>query len=197
MPIVRRRQQATANLIQRRFLDAAALVGERAIVLRTFHPFTDPDATRCNYCWNAVYQQSEEPSDCYFCYGTTYNPTFREITIIRGIFQTGEDKTVSDKTGEYIPNSITAQVEAYPSLHKGDIICRVDHWETYTKPGTIGGRFRVATTKVNDLRVGTYQPKHESRIGQNLTITEIPKKHIIYEFPLTGKEIALPKWPQP
>ena len=117
--------------------------------------------------------------------------------VVRGIVITGEDKTVEDRTGEYLPNQTSMQVEAYPKLYKGDLIFRVNHWKDYSTPAVIGDRFRVTTVKPNDLRVGTYQPMNEAKIGQNLTIAKIPESHAIYEIDLTNLSLPLPGWPEP
>lgn len=196
MPIVRRRQQATAHLVQRRFLDAAALVGERAIILRAHHPFTDPRATRCSACWSPIYQQSTDPKDCPVCFGTTYDPPFKEVVVVRGIVQTPEEQTKEDRTGEYMPKSLNLQIEAYPQAYEGDFILRVDHWRDYQTPAKIGKRYRIATVRPNDLRVGTYQPPAESRIGQVLTMVEIPDSHVLYNYQ-PSLPLTVPPWPQP
>lgn len=197
MPITRRPQQFTNHFFQRRMIDATSLVGERLVVLRTFHPSIDHDTKRCPDCYSTVYKQSAEPKLCPTCYGTTFSPAFKEITVGRGIVGLDENTKPNEKTGEYSVEETSIQLEAYPRLYDGDIIFRVEEWFDYDTPKTLGDAYKVHKVSQLNVRTGTRKSKPVMTMGQKATVAKIPREFSIYQWKPSRTDIPLSPWPQP
>lgn len=195
MPIVRRWQQAPVHHIQRQVVDATSIIGERFVILRAKHPYTDPNAERCPDCYDEIYHQSSDPTKCLTCFGTTYKEPFKEVVVSRGIINVGETEK-KNKTGEYNSHELDATIEPYPLVYKNDFLIRVDEWENYDTPHSIFGIYNITKTKRLDMNSGTNNFATTQLIGHVISLAKLPESHAIYSY-VPKTPIPLPQWPMP
>lgn len=170
--------------------DAMMMTGEMCILLQCYHPSNDPDAARCQVCYNAVYKQAKE-YDCPHCYGTTYEIGIKEAARVWGVFTQDDNDEPVTKHGVWDSNQRTAQFEAYPLLTQRDYVVRVSRWSKDYVPQAIDGVYQVGPVKVTTIRTGGgFDDQNYAAVGQVAQLSKMPLNSPIYRYQVIGKSFA-------
>ncbi len=192
MPVIRWPHQPTISRAAMQFIEAAQLLGEQVIVLSMYHVSKDEGVQpRCSVCYDEVYKQSGESNTCTNCYGTTFEGGVKSVARAWAI--PGDKDSTEDfkPRGVWEKDTRSIQIERYPDLEENDYLVRVVKWGRHWVPEVLGARYRLDKIREVSLRTGArFNQTFSDRIAQLSDVSEVDRKHVIYQFPVPPTERA-------
>ena len=102
-----------------------------------------------------------------------------------------------DSTEDFKPRGVwekdtrSIQIERYPDLEENDYLVRVVKWGRHWVPEVLGARYRLDKIREVSLRTGArFNQTFSDRIAQLSDVSEVDRKHVIYQFPVPPTERA-------